>query len=222
MMHFRIAVDCIIVAYDQAVNQLKVLLVKRVNEPEKGSWALPGGFVDQVEEFVETARRKLWQETGVRDVYLEQLQAYSLTDSSAENRIASIAYYALIKYGDFAPTPGHTHLSRWFPLGEVPALPFDHGQKVQDAVRQIKAAIRLKPIVFYLLPARFPLNQLQKFYEEVYQIKLDNRNFRKRVKNVPYLEELDEVESNVSHRPGRLYQFNREKFEAFLDSIQVY
>lgn len=221
-MTFRIAVDCVIVAYDNQFNELKILLVNRVNEPEKGRWALPGGFVSKTEEFIETAKHKLWHETGVKNIYLEQLQAYSLTDKSTKNRIASIVYYALIKFEDFSPTAQSSHLSKWFSFKEIPALPFDHQQKVNDAINRMKESLKIKPIVYFLLPSKFPLNQLQRFYEEVYNIKLDNRNFRKKVKNLSFIEELNELEANVSHRPAKLYRFNKKKFQEFLNSIQMY
>ena len=96
MIHFKIAIDCVIVGYDSQLNELKVLLTERVNEPQKGKWALPGGFVKKTESFEETAASILLRETGMTNVYLRQLKAYSLTDASRDNRIASVAYYSLI------------------------------------------------------------------------------------------------------------------------------
>ncbi|RZM10025.1 MAG: NUDIX hydrolase, partial [Pedobacter sp.] len=92
-MLFKLTVDCVVLAYDQTLNQLLILLTKRVKEPQLGNWVLPGGFVTQTEDFILTAQRKLKEETGVRDLYLEQLKAYSLTDVSMNNRIASVAFY---------------------------------------------------------------------------------------------------------------------------------
>ncbi|MTI31526.1 NUDIX hydrolase, partial [Xanthovirga aplysinae] len=196
-MLFKIAVDCVILAYDHANNQLKILLIKRLNEPEKGRWALPGGFVNKTEEFIDTAKNKLWLETGVSNVYLEQLKAYSLTDSSPQERIASIAYYALIKFEEFKPSSKSSHLFQWVNYKDIPELPFDHQKKVNDAIERIKESIKTKHLVFHLLPKKFPLNQLQKFYEELYEVKIDNRNFRKKIKGLPYVAELDEMEANV-------------------------
>jgi 8-oxo-dGTP diphosphatase len=219
-MLFKLAVDCIILAYDCVANRLVVLLVRRENEPAQGQWALPGGFVRQTEDFELTAARKLQQETGVEQVYLEQLRAYSLTDTSPGQRLASVAYYALLELARYSPTTTPTHHAEWFAVTSLPALPFDHGQKVQDALQRLKESLQIKPLPFYLLPRKFPLNQLQKFYEAIHQVVLDNRNFRKWVKGRPYIEALPELETNVSHRPGKLYQFNQLAYDAFTQATQ--
>ncbi|RZK61216.1 MAG: NUDIX domain-containing protein [Hymenobacter sp.] len=216
----KLAVDCLILAYDPADNQLKILLIQRENEPARGQWALPGGFVDEPEEFAATAARKLRQETGVALGYLEQVRAYALTDPTAGQRLASVAYYALLNFADYAPAADRTHLARWFALADLPALPFDHGRKVQDTWQRLRETARSRPVPLHLLPRKFPLNQLQKFYEALYQVPLDNRNFRKWVKGRPYIEALAEVETNVSHRPSQLYQFQEAAYVAFLKAAQ--
>jgi len=207
-MLFKLAVDCVVLAYDHTLNQLLLLLTKRIKEPQVGSWVLPGGFVKQTEDFALTAQRKLEEETGVRNLYLEQLKAYSLSDASTHNRIASVAYYALIKRADYAPMLVDAQLSQWVPVAHLPALPFDHGQKVADALTRLKQTIRTSPIAFYLLPVKFSLKQLQQVYELIYGHSLDTRNFRKLVKGLPYIVPLGEMESNVSHRPAQLYEFD--------------
>jgi 8-oxo-dGTP diphosphatase len=220
-MLFKLTVDCIIFAYDPVDNQLKVLLVQRENEPAKGQWALPGGFVDEPEDFATTARRKLRRETGVAIDYLEQVHAYALTDPTAGQRLASVTYYALLNFARYAPAPDRTHLAQWFALTHLPPLPFDHGLKVQHTWQRLQEAARSRPVPAYLLPPKFPLNQLQKFYEGLYQVPLDNRNFRKWVKGLPYVEALAEVEMNVSHRPSKLFQFKLAAYEAFLKTSQL-
>lgn len=220
-MLFKLTVDCVILAYDPLDSQLKVLLIQRENEPAKGQWALPGGFVDQPEEFAATAARKLRQETGVAVEYLEQVRAYALTDPTAGQRLASVAYSALLNLAEYAPTADRTHLARWVALPQLPTLPFDHGQKVQDAWRRLREAARSQPVAFYLLPAKFALNQLQRFYEALYQVPLDNRNFRKWVKGLPYVEALAERETNVPHRPGQLYCFQAAAYAAFLQATRL-
>ena len=212
MIHFKIAIDCVIVGYDSQLNELKVLLTERVNEPQKGKWALPGGFVKKTESFEEPAASILLRETGMTNVYLRQLKAYSLTDASRDNRIASVAYYSLIKFENMTEASRQQY-SRWFPWKGIPTLPFDHGKKVAFAFEKIKELVRLEPVVYHLLPTKFPLNQLQRFYEALYNIKIDNRNFRKKILKLPYIERLDEVEKNVSHRPGYLYHFYEKKYK---------
>ena len=100
MQYFKITVDCVILGYDHTTNQLKILFTKRINDPYKDNWALPGGFVKQTESFKDTAKAVLKRETGLDDVYLRQLKAYSLTDASEDNRVASVAYYALVNFDE--------------------------------------------------------------------------------------------------------------------------
>jgi 8-oxo-dGTP diphosphatase len=219
-MLFKLAVDCILLAYDPGDHQLKVLLIRRENEPAKGEWALPGGFVEGPEDFAVTAARKLRQEAGVTVPYLDQLRAYALTDPAAGQRLASVAYYALLEWTHYTPAADRTHLAQWVALPQLPALPFDHGQKVHDAWQRVQDAARSRPVPFLLLPPKFSLNHLQRFYEALYQVPLDNRNFRKWVKGLPYVVALAERETNVSRRPAQLYQFQAAAYEAFRHATQ--
>lgn len=218
MMQFKITVDCVIIGFDSEENRLKFLFTQRIKDPKKGDWALPGGFVTKTESFDETAAAVLVRETGLGNVYLRQLKAYSQTDSSPDNRIASVSYYSMVKFDELSLAVS-SQPSKWFHFKEVPELPFDHGQKVEAAIERIKELVMLEPVVYNLLPVKFPLNKLQRFYEELYDIKIDNRNFRKKILKLPYLERLNEVERNVSHRPGTLYQFYMKKYQ---DNLNFY
>ncbi|WP_400262927.1 NrtR DNA-binding winged helix domain-containing protein [Sphingobacterium sp. SG20118] len=221
-MKFKLTVDCVVFAYDQINGQIKVLLIKRNNAPEKGAWALPGGFVKKNKEFIEIANEKLRSETGAQDIFMEYLNSYSLTDPSEDNRIASIAFYAIIKLEDFITDHEKSHIYHWANIKELPQLPFDHGQKVADAHILLKERSFVKPILYKLLPIRFSLNQLQELYEQIYSLNVDNRNFRRKVLNLSYIEELDEYEKNVSRRPGKLYKFNEQLFNDATKNINLF
>ncbi len=212
MNEIKIAVDCIIIGYDHLDNIFKVLLSKRINSPNMGEWALPGGFVKQDEEFVEIAKKILVKETGLKNIFMSQLKAYSLTDTSANNRIISIAFYAITNLGGQRIDKGN-QLSHWFDLQNRPKLPFDHGQKVLDAINIIKETAIVYPILYKLLPLKFTLNQVQRIFESLYGISIDNRNFRKKLNKLSYLEKLNELESNVHRRPGHIYKFNKSEYE---------
>lgn len=114
-----------------------------------------------------------------------------------------------------------THRTQWFTLTQLPALPFDHEQKVQDTWQRVREAARNRLVPFYLLPQNFRSIKLQKLYEALYQVPLDNRNFRKWVKGLPYVEALAQVETNVSHCPGKYYQFKLAAYEAFTKATQL-
>lgn len=209
---FKITVDCVVFAYDNEHSQLKILLIKRKNEPEIGKWALPGGFIKKNEEFIDTAATILSVETGADNLFLEQLKSYSLTGMKKNNRIASVAFYAIIRLEKFCPSMENSHIYSWVPVKDRPKLPFDHDLKVSDGLERIKEQVNFKPIIFELLPEKFTLNQLQKLYEEIYNLRLDNRNFRRKILKFQYIKELDEYEKNVSRRPGKLYQFDPTQF----------
>jgi 8-oxo-dGTP diphosphatase len=211
-MNFKIAIDCVILAYEASTQKLMVLLIKRNKEPFQGQWVLPGSFVKTTEPFEQTALRLLEKETGLNNAYLQQLHAYSLTDPRQENRIASVAYYSLVKLGDAAPL-NQAQQAHWVAVEDIPVLAFDHGQKVNDTISRIKKEVQHEPLVYHLLPEKFSLNHVQSFYECLFQKKLDNRNFRKTLKKLPYLEPLSEYEQDVSHRPAQLYRFNQKKYE---------
>lgn len=213
-MNFKIAIDCVILAYEVSAQKLMVLIIKRDKEPNLGQWVLPGGFVTLTEPFQQTALRVLEKETGLNNAFLQQLHAYSLTDPREENRIASVAYYSLVNLAD-ATSLNQTQQARWVDLEDVPELAFDHGQKVEDAISRIKKEVQQEPLVYHLLPEKFSLNNVQSFYECLFRKKLDNRNFRKTLKKLPYLEPLPEYEQEVSHRPAQLYRFNQQEYETY-------
>lgn len=216
---FRITVDCLVFAYDNHTSKLKILLIKRKNEPAKGEWALPGGFVNETEEFLDTALKKLETETGATDIFLEELNAYSMTDPSPSNRLVSIAFYAIIKLDDFNPSHDNSHIYKWQTVDTAPRLPFDHTRKLNDGLQRIKERVFVKPIIFKLLPQKFTLNNLQALYEQVFHVELDNRNFRRKCMNLCYIKELDEYEQNVSRRPGKLYEFDESKFNETMEKV---
>lgn len=216
MSNFKITVDCIVVGYSNIQRSFNILLSKRTNQPHKGAWALPGGFVKKTEEFEDTANTIVEKETGVNNLFMDQLKAYSLTDINESNRIISIAFYSIVNLETLDIENGN-QISKWFNLYDLPKLPFDHDKKVKDTIDHIKSHINTKPYLYKLLPIKFTLNQVQWVYESLFNLKVDNRNFRKQLNKMIYLEKTDELESNVSRRPGYLFKFNEEVFNELLD-----
>src|SRR6058998_3364101 len=175
-----LTVDCVVFGFDEG--ELKVLLIERALAPFKGRWALPGGFVRVDETVDDAARRELVEETGLRDVFLEQLYTFGEVNRDPRERVVSVAYYALVKLADFS-TKAATDArdARWFPLSKVPQLAFDHAEILATALTRLKGKVRYQPIGFELLPPKFTLSELQHLYESVLGAKLDKRNFRKKV-----------------------------------------
>ncbi len=204
--------DCVVFGLDD--EDLKVLLIQRDLEPFAGRWALPGGFVHMDEPLEESARRELQEETGLANIYLEQLYTFGDVDRDPRGRVVSVAHYALVNLRDHkvkADTDARN--AAWFAIGDTPKLAFDHDKVLDKAYERLRGKVRYQPIGFELLPEKFTLTQLQRMYEIILGRELDKRNFRKKILSMDVLEELDEIEQDVAHRAARLYRFDRKKYE---------
>ena len=207
-----LTVDCVVFGLDGA--DLKVLLIRRDREPFEGRWALPGGFVRMDEDLDAAARRELREETGLRDVFLEQLYTFGEPRRDPRERVVSVAYYALVNLGEHeVAADTDAREVAWFPLHDTPGLAFDHDAILRAAHDRLRGKVRYQPIGFELLPARFTLRQLQALYEAILDRALDKRNFRKKVLSTGVVKETDEIERGVSHRAARLYRFDEKAYE---------
>jgi len=207
-----LTVDAAVFGLDD--EDLKVLLVRRDLEPFKGKWALPGGFVRVGETLEEAVRRELREETGVAEVFLEQLYTFGATDRDPRERVVTVAYYALVKLSDHrihAATDACD--AAWFAVSEAQSLAFDHERILAAALERLKNKVRYQPIGYELLPPQFTLSQLQRLYETILGTPLDKRNFRKKILSMDFIVALDEVEKDVAHRAARLYRFDRKKYQ---------
>lgn len=207
-----LTVDCVVFGLDEG--ELKVLLIQRGLEPFKGKWALPGGFVRVDETLDEAARRELEEETGLKQVFLEQLYTFGAVDRDPRERVVSVAYYALVKLAAHA-TKAATDAAeaQWFPVSKIPRLAFDHAEILRTALGRLKGKVRYEPIGFELLPNKFTLSQLQRLYETILETPLDKRNFRKKVLSFGLLVALKETQMTGRHRPAQLYRFDEERYE---------
>lgn len=206
-----LTVDCVVFGLDD--DDLKVLLIQRGVEPFEGRWALPGGFVKMDESLEGAARRELEEESGLRPGHLEQLYTFGEPDRDPRGRVITVAYFALVKLSAHvlrAATDARE--AAWFSVWDTPKLAFDHADILNTALQRLKGKVRYQPIGFELLPPKFTLTQLQRLYEVVLERELDKRNFRKKILAMDLLEELDEVEQDVSHRAARLYRFDHKKY----------
>jgi 8-oxo-dGTP diphosphatase len=211
-----VTVDCVVLGFDTE-GDLKVLLIQRDTEPFAGRWALPGGFVQLGETLDDAALRELREETGLRDVFLEQLYTFGALDRDPRERVISVAYYALVALDGRALDPTtDARSAAWFSLADLPSLAFDHEKILNTAVQRLKGKVRYQPIGFELLPAKFTLSQLQHVYETILERPLDKRNFRKKILSMGLLVELDEIQQDVAHRAARLYRFDESRYQRLL------
>ena len=209
-----VAVDCVIFGLDLETKDLKVMLIERDLEPYAGMWAIPGGFVRRGESLEQAAARELDEETGIRNVFLEQLYTFGDPGRDPRGWVLSVAYYALVS------PEGHRVVARtdarqaaWFTVKRLPRLAFDHARIVRAALERLRGKLSYAPVGFELLPRKFTVRQLQNLYEIVIGRKLDNRNFRKKIFGMDLLRELDEMQHGVPHRAARLYSFDERKYK---------
>lgn len=212
-----IAVDAIIFGFNENEFDLKLLLLKRNFEPEKGKWSLMGGFVAPNESLDQSAQNIVSRLTGLDNVYMEQLFAFGDINRDAGGRIISVAYFSLLKINDHDSKLVKKHGAFWMSLNELPELIFDHHEMVEKALRKLRIRARTQPIGFELLPKKFTIPQLQRLYEAIYQMPFDKRNFRRKLLAMGLLEKLNEKEKLTSKKGAFYYQFNKAKYEELLE-----
>lgn len=207
-----LTVDCVIFGLDG--QSLKVLLIQRAHDPYAGYWALPGGFVDMDEDLQTAALRELEEETGVKNVFIEQLYSFGAPDRDPRGRVVSVAYFALVNLEEHPVMAGSdAGNALWHPVSALPPLAFDHHLIMEAAIARLKAKVRYQPIGFELLPEKFTLSQLQSLYEHIIGQPLNKRNFRTKILRMGLLQEA-ERQKEVAHRPAQLFRFDKEKYEA--------
>jgi 8-oxo-dGTP diphosphatase len=212
---FHVAVDCIIFGFDQG--ELKLLIHKRRFEPAKGEWSLFGGFVQADESLDEAANRILFELTGLKNIYMEELQAYGDVERDPAGRVISVAYYALIPAAEYSEAASSGYGATWVPLKELPPLIMDHDLMVEKGLRRLKRRATSQPIGFELLPGKFTLPQLQALYEAIYQTGLDKRNFRKKILALDVLIKLDVKDMSTSRKGAYLYRFDQLKYRKLME-----
>ena len=205
-----VSVDCIIFGFDEG--KLRVLIGRRQMDPGRGEWSLYGGFVRSDESLDEAANRVLYDLTGLRNLYMRQVGAFGSVDRDPGERVISIAYYALINVNDYDDHLRVEHCVEWVNIDELPQLYSDHNEMVRRARKMMQQKISSEPIGFRLLPSLFTLTQLQRLYEAVHGEELDKRNFRKRIKEMDFIEKTELIDKNGSKRGAYLYRFNKRAY----------
>ncbi len=208
---FGLSVDCVVFGYHE--EKLKVLVIKRGAPPFKGGWALPGDLVYPNENIGTAAQRVLRDLTGISRLYMEQTKVYGNVDRHPAGRVVTAAYFSLIDIPKYDP-----HASAWadgvywLNVDDCTELAFDHGVILHDALSFLRERVRRQPVGFELLPRKFTLANLQDLYEVLLNEKYDKANFRKRILAMNLLTCLKENETNVSHRPAKLYSFDESRY----------
>lgn len=202
--NIAVSVDCVIFSYEN--KQLKVLLIKSDLKEFSGLNSLLGDLVRPDEDLDAASYRILKERTDLDDVFLQQVHTFGGINRHPSGRVVTTAYYALIDLDNhrLKINPNNLH---WRSVNNIRKLAFDHKEILDTCLKQLREQIMEHPVVYNLLPEKFSLRALQDVYEAILGVPLDRRNFRKKMAAKGWLQYLDEMEDNVSHRPGKLHKF---------------
>lgn len=201
--NIAISVDCVIFGYDE--KELKVLLIKSDLEEFADLYSLLGDLIRPDEDLEAASYRILKDRTGLDDVYLEQVQAFGSIERHPSGRVITIAYYSLIDIKHHKLKLSHNELN-WHPVNEIKKMAFDHKVILDSCLYRLQEQVMEHPVIFNLLPEKFSLRELQELYEAILGVELDRRNFRKKISIKDWLVDINEMENDVPHRPGKLYK----------------
>lgn len=207
------SIDCVILGFD--AGELKILIIERNEEPFQNWWALPGNIVQTDEGVDQAAERILYELTGLKEMHMEQFQAFGEVNRHPQGRVITVAYYALIRINgkkELKPVSSYARNAVWHAIKDLPKLAFDHQKICQTAFQKLRRRLVYQPIAFELLPEKFTLTQMQMVYEAILNKKLDKRNFRKKMLSYGFLKELEEKQKGVSYRAAKLYKFDKRKY----------
>ena len=212
-----VAIDCIIFGFDG--KHLKILLVQRAMQPERGNWSLMGGFVQPAENTEQAAVSILQKLTGITNIYLEELAVFSNPDRDPVERTISIAYFSLIDINQYEKQITTEYHDEWFLLKKIPKLIFDHNEMVKKAKEKLRYKAAFHPLLFELLPEKFTLPQLQSLYEEIFDLEIDKRNFSRKILSMGFLIKLNEKEKENSKKGAYYYKLDKKKYKANFHSV---
>lgn len=200
-----VAVDCSIFGYEEG--ELKLLLYPRGFEPSQGKWSLMGGFVREKESLEEAAGRILFQTTGLHDIFLEQVTAFSRAERDPGARVISVTFVALIRIDLHDKELASQNGALWWPLSKLPELIFDHSDMVRNSLSFLQQKAVVVLLGKELLPEKFTLMQLRNLYEALFLKSFDPGNFRKKVLSLNVLERLNEKNTSESRKGAFYYRY---------------
>ena len=203
-LKIALSVDCAIFGVEDS--ELKVLLIRSDLEEFKDKWTLLGDLVYPEEDPDKAAYRVLRKRTGLKNLYLEQVRTFGRPERHPAGRVVTIAYYSLVNI-DRVRLTTHASELHWQSVRDIKPLAFDHRLILDTCLQKLRSMGLARHVAYGLLPPKFSLTQLQHVYEAIRGHALDRRNFRKKVLAMDILEDLEEIETDVSHRPGRLSRF---------------
>lgn len=205
----RPSVTVDVVIFSLIEDTLKVLLIRRKHWPFQGMWAIPGGFVRMDESLEEAATRELAEETGVTDMFMEQLYTFGNPQRDPRTRVITVAYFAVVPSDAIVHHEAGTDAAEtaWHAMDDLPELAFDHRQILDYALTRLRYKLEYTMVGFELLPDVFTLSELQHAYELILDEELDKRNFRRKILSADVLEDTGKKKREGEGRPAQLYRY---------------
>jgi 8-oxo-dGTP diphosphatase len=207
--------DCPQVSVDVVIftlrdGELRVLLVRRSRQPFEGMWAIPGGVIGPNEALKAAAQRQLREQTGLNNVFLEQLYTFGEPGRHPSRRMITVTYFAVVPTNGAVPCANDEAARvRWWPVDDLPPLAFDHAGILSYALTRLRYKLEYTAVGFELLPDVFTLTELQTAYEIVLGEQLDKRNFRRKILDAGVIEPTGDHRSGEG-RPARLYRYRQD------------
>lgn len=215
-----LALDSIVFGFDG--EELKLLLIKRNFEPELGKWSLMGGFLEENEDLELATNRILYDLTGLKDIYFEELKAFGKVERDPVERTVSICFFALINIHAHDQDSAKAQNAFWISLKDRPNLVFDHNEMVDLALERLRYRAALHPIGFELLPEKFTIPQLQKLYEAIYDTPLDRRNFSRKILSTKLLIDTGEKNEHSATKKAILYKLDQTKYQSQFNAFHYF
>ena len=198
-------VALVVVIFTVESGTLQVLLIRRSAPPFQGFWALPGGVFSGDEALAEAAARRLVEETGLQDVYLEQL--YTFTNLDPHLPTVAVTYFALVNHTQARLQQRRRWRPAWHTVANLLELAFNNRAVIDYALTRLRYKLEYTNVAYSLLPESFTLSELQRVYESILGRPLDKRNFRKWIQARGIVRLTGGTHSEGAHRPARLYAF---------------
>jgi 8-oxo-dGTP diphosphatase len=215
-----VALDCIVFGFDG--EDIKLLLIKRNFEPEQGKWSLMGGFLETDEDLEVATNRILYDLTGLKDIYFEEIQTFGKVNRDPVERTLSVCFFGLINIHAHDQDSAKAQNAYWINLKNRPELIFDHNNMVNIALERLRYKAALHPIGFELLPEKFTIPQLQKLYEAIYDTPLDRRNFSRKILSTNLLIDTGEKNQNSTTKKATLFQLDKEQYQSKFNAFHYF
>lgn len=192
--------------------KIKILMMRKKTEPYKGYWILPGEMLNKDETLEDNITDVVCDKLGLPTMYIEQCYTFSNLNRHLDNRVLATSFIGLIDNITLVLKKQERDdiELEWFDINSIPKTGYDHDKIINKLIEYFKKRIINSNILKILFPSDFTLPELQKVYEQILNVSIDRRNFRKKLINLGYVIDTGDVNEGYMGRPAKLYRFNDE------------